>query len=143
LGWRKRVELANHANAERQRAKRGRMFHRGIQKTMADAPRASEEDVRRMAEHFNARLVEMIDDPNKRSWYRLFKFVDENASGLISYAELQLMVRKQLSLPVANVSERSLMALWLALDSDGSGLISAGEIWRLHAPRRERLAGAT
>ena len=80
-----------------------------------------------MSEHFNARLVELYEEPSKRSWFKLFKFVDENDSGMICFNELQTMVRKQLGLPSSNVPERSLMALWVALDKDGSGLISAGE----------------
>ena len=103
------------------------MFHKGIQKAMRDAPRMSAQEVRRMSEHFNARLVEMYEEPNKRSWFKLFKFVDANDSGMICYTELQAMVRKQLELPPSNVPERSLMALWVALDKDSSGLISAGE----------------
>ena len=127
LSWRKRMEMVNHANAREQRQERDKMFHRGIQKAMRDAPRMSTQEVRRMSEHFNARLVELCEEPSKRSWFKLFKFVDENDSGMICFNELQTMVRKQLGLPSSNVPERSLMALWVALDKDGSGLISAGE----------------
>ena len=38
------------------------------------------------------------------------------------------MVREQLGLSLKELPERKLMALWLALDADNSGLISAGEL---------------
>ena len=38
------------------------------------------------------------------------------------------MVREGLGLSLKELPERKLMALWLALDADNSGLISAGEL---------------
>ena len=59
------------------------------------------------------------------------------------------MVREELALSLKELPERKLMAIWLALDQDHSGLISAGEFgafMRLgegaatHAPASEDLA---
>jgi len=61
------------------------------------------------------------------SWFKLFRRVDVNGSGLISFDEFAKMVRSLLKLPTSLLSESRLEALWLALDADGSGLISSGE----------------
>ena len=65
------------------------------------------------------------------SWFKLFRRVDVNGSGLISFDEFAKMVRSLLKLPTSLLSESRLEALWLALDADGSGLISSGEFGKL------------
>ena len=54
--------------------------------------------------------------------------VPGDGSEQISYAELASMVRQGLGLSLKELPERKLMAIWLALDQDNSGLISAGEL---------------
>ena len=54
--------------------------------------------------------------------------VPGDGSEQISYVELASMVREGLGLSLKELPERKLMAIWLALDEDNSGLISAGEL---------------
>ena len=60
------------------------------------------------------------------SWYVLFKEIDEDSSGRISYAELRKAIRQRLGLSASAMPESELRAVWRALDEDASGYISAG-----------------
>ena len=65
--------------------------------------------------------------PTKVSWFRLFKHMDDDASGLISYIEFAGMVREELLLDSHALPEKVLKKVWLALDDDGSGSLKVGE----------------
>jgi Ca2+-binding EF-hand superfamily protein len=170
----RRLERAKAAHAARL-AERDALFHRDIAKELEGAPPASDEEVRRLSEAFNARL-QLLEAENElqcqatsgarsdpggsgalsdgldadglppmpaaaRScgWYTLFKHVDENESGTISYRELKVIVRDELQLTPKDVPEHELQAVYLALDKDKSGFITAGEFgqfMRLGAPDR-------
>ena len=66
----------------------------------------------------------------RADWFTMFKQMDDDASGRISYDELRRGVREQLHLPKAEMPEARLRSLWKALDDDASGWISAGEFGR-------------
>ena len=65
--------------------------------------------------------------PTKVSWFRLFKHMDDDASGLISFIEFAGMVREELLLTPKELPEKVLKKVWLALDDDGSGRLKVGE----------------
>ena len=65
--------------------------------------------------------------PTKVSWFRLFKHMDDDESGLISYSELAGRVREEWLFGHKELPEKTLKAVWLALDNDGSGRLTAGE----------------
>ena len=65
--------------------------------------------------------------PSKVSWFRLFKHMDDDESGLISFIEFAGMVREELLLGEKELPERILKKVWLALDDDGSGALKVGE----------------
>ena len=65
--------------------------------------------------------------PSKVSWFRLFKHMDDDGSGLISYKEFAGMVREELLLGEKELPEKTLKRVWLALDDDGSGSLKVGE----------------
>ena len=65
--------------------------------------------------------------PSKVSWFRLFKHMDDDASGLISFIEFAGMVREELLLTPKELPEKVLKKVWLALDDDGSGQLKVGE----------------
>ena len=52
-----------------------------------------------------------------RSWIKLFKLVDTDASGQLSFAEFVGLVRVQLGLPQSNVHEALLKAVWVARET--------------------------
>ena len=61
------------------------------------------------------------------SWFKLFRKVDSDGSGLISYDEFVEMVRTDLNLSARSLPEMHIRMAWLALDTDGSGYLSSGE----------------
>ena len=60
----------------------------------------------------NRVLVRIAESPSPE-WYRLFKEMDTDGSGLISYDELHSLVRNKLKVPKASLSDRKLQACWL------------------------------
>ena len=142
--WQERMaERARVAAAER-RAEKEALFNLNIHREMEGAPAASEEDVHALSAHFNARLSELgrpvppmqigeggdalpALSGGSSSWYLLFKRMDTDASGQIDFREMQRMVRHELKLPPSKISDMQLKAAWMALDRDGSGLVSVGE----------------
>ena len=66
-------------------------------------------------------------EPHMQDWFKMFAKIDEDGSGRIQFPEIEEMVRKMLALPKAAISDEQLAAVWLALDDDGSGFITAKE----------------
>ena len=60
-------------------------------------------------------------------WFRLFKRMDDDGSGKITYGELEALVRRDLEVSTTELPDRRLKAVWRALDADGSGYLTAGE----------------
>ena len=69
---------------------------------------ASDEALAALASRFHQGLAELVEDPSKRSWIKLFKHMDEGQSGEITYIELAAMVRLELQLPPYDLPERML-----------------------------------
>ena len=61
------------------------------------------------------------------AWFKLFRHMDDDGSGQISYVEFSGMIREELLITPSDIPERRLKAAWLALDTDCSGLINSGE----------------
>lgn len=79
-------------------------------------------------------------------WFKLFRQVDADGSGLISYDEFVAMVRNDLKLSARALPESQMRVVWLALDTDGSGYLSSGEFgafMRLGAPQSDRGVSST
>ena len=90
---------------------------------MADVPAASDTEMRALAEQLHASMV----DRNHNHWFRLFKLMDVDNSGIVMFVELQDIVRGELEMSTKQLSEASLKSLWVSLDSDRSGHITAKE----------------
>ena len=60
-------------------------------------------------------------------WFALFKFMDDDRSGRISFSELSRGVRELLRMKEGEMPVARLQALWRALDEDCSGYVSCGE----------------
>ena len=90
---------------------------------MADVPPASDTEMRALAVQLHASMV----DRNYSHWFRLFKLMDADDSGIVMFVELQDIVRGELEISTKQLSEASLKSLWVSLDSDRSGHITAKE----------------
>lgn len=95
----------------------------------AGVPLPTDEEVTELSRQFNGRLAEAMRGKTG-TWYTLFKEVDDDASGLITYDEMRTVVRKKLKMTKKDLSEQKLQALWCALDEDGSDHIAAVEFGR-------------
>ena len=116
-------ERLQHAAALRadQRARVGTQYLASIRRVAV----AEEEEVEALSSAFNAQLEWITGG---REWFKLFRKVDDDASGRISYRELLRAVRDELRLPAAELADSRLQSLWRALDEDESGFISTGEL---------------
>ena len=72
---------------------------------------ASAEAVDGVARLFVHKLTELYEDPSKRSWFKLFRHMDDDDSGRITYAELAGLVREELKLSPRELPEVSLKAV--------------------------------
>jgi len=88
---------------------------------------ASAEELLQLSMELNVGLSTLGVDPRARTWFALFRFMDEDDSGLISYYELVRMVRHQLQIKSDVMPIAQLQRIWLALDHDGSGQLCVGE----------------
>lgn len=103
-----------------------------LKNLLEGAAAASDEEMRELSAAFNGRMCELLEaghavSPSAESWTKLFRLIDADASGQISFDEMCRMTREELQLLPADMADASLKAVWLALDKDRSGYISAGE----------------
>ena len=68
---------------------------------------------------------------SQSSYFRLFRLMDRDSSGLISFYELVKMLRETLHLPHNKLGEDHVLKVWRAIDRDSSGTIASGEFLRL------------
>ena len=84
------------------------------------------DEVEALSRLFNTKM-EAILGTGARGWSRLFKDVDVDCSGLMTYDEFEQGIRQRLKLSLDEVSAVRLKALWCVLDGDDSGFIEQGE----------------
>lgn len=134
LGAKERTRLEKQRTKQlmkqEQDRKSGKELTRFIQ--INDVPAASEEQVRQFSELFNKQmlLLRPREGTNGQNFYRLFKHMDIDNSGRISFGELRKMVREELRVGPEAMSKTELQGLWRALDDNESGFICAGEFGR-------------
>ena len=90
---------------------------------------ATKEEKRELSVRFNVRMLTLLR-PGEQEWFNLFKAVDTDGSGRISFEELESMIRGPLKLSREKLATAKLHALWKAIDDDDSGWISTGEFGR-------------
>ena len=97
-----------------------------------DVPPASEDDLKHYSSLFNEAMISLRgrEGTNGQNFYRLFKHMDIDGSGRISFNELKKMVRDELKVSRETMPKEKLMGLWRALDDNESGFICAGEFGR-------------
>ncbi len=97
-----------------------------------DVPPATPAELLELSTLFNAQMAALRprDASDGRNFYRLFKHMDLDGSGRVSFKELARMIRDELQLSRADMPHAKLLGLWRALDKDTSGYICAGEFGR-------------
>ena len=78
-----------------------------------------------MSLEFNRRMHKLF--PGSAAWYKLFKEMDDDGSGKITFSELLDMVRSELEFSKKDISDTALKRVWAALDDDRSGYLTSGE----------------
>ena len=136
-GMRQAVQKARAQAAQRdlhERRAAGRVAYEthafGDRVTCPSVAAASAAEVGELSEQFNTQIAFIELDPAKRSWYKLFKFMDSDGSGRVTYEEVREMVRSEaggLRLGEDKLPEARLQSLWRALDEDASGYITVKE----------------
>ena len=61
------------------------------------------------------------------AWFKLFRHMDDDGSGRITYAELSAVIREELRVSTREVPETHLRAVWAAIDADQSGSVDSLE----------------
>ena len=84
---------------------------------------ASDEEVQDLAYRLHTSMV----DNKHGHWFHLFKHMDTDNSGQVTFSELQDLVRGELEMDAAELPEATLKSLWVSLDNDRSGYITAKE----------------
>jgi Ca2+-binding EF-hand superfamily protein len=134
---RERVLNERIANFRRQRAEMAERVGTDLTDKLVGVEAAGKGEVKELSSTVNAKLAELYPgDPG--AWYKLFKLVDLDGSGRVSWSEFETMVRSELLLSHSDVPTPKLQALWKALDEDSSGFISAGEFGRMIRAGLER-----
>ena len=120
------------------RVEKDKIFHRDVAASMVNEPRASQDDVTEISALLNVAQRKIVPAWESPSWFKLFKYIDTDGSGLIAYDEFAAMIRDVLRLSTRALPEPRLKALWLALDTDCSGHLSSGELYAPQPTKRER-----
>ena len=81
------VAERNRRAGEMLRAFKDELFHRNLAREMADEPRATLSEITQMSLRLNASLSKIVPAWETPSWFKLFRYVDADGSGLISFAE--------------------------------------------------------
>ena len=65
------------------------------------------------------------------AWHRLFRRVDANDSGSMSFFDFKKIIRKHLKMPPSTLTDGLMNATWVALDCDDQGGVSVHHQCRL------------
>lgn len=113
---------------------------------LSDIEPASDEVVTKMAIQLNMAMARVWPESRSQSsYFKLFKLMDKDHSGLITLYELGRVTRELLRVAL---TEELLLAVWKWVDSDGNGTIKSGEFlkfvrkgWDAFVAEQERLSG--
>jgi len=123
----RQVEEQRRLDAENHRLYMKNLSGRALIESLAAHEPASEEEVVLLARMLHLRLEELYQDARERSWFKLFKHMDPDGSGLISYVEFERLVRDEMYLSPDELSDGELRRVWVWIDRTGSGGLTSGE----------------
>jgi len=90
----------------------------------------SDEELLRLSKQMNAALKDSLhkQNVNAHSWYNLFKDLDEDGSGFITFDEFKDVIRHKLNLTASVMSDGVVKGMWCALDVDDSNQVLPDEM---------------
>ena len=91
-----------------------------------DVEPASEAAVCEMADSLMGALALVEPDENARGWYKLYRHIDADGNGRVEFNELCRVIRDHLNLDPSALSDQTIQAFWLAVDTDRSGWVGQG-----------------
>ena len=126
------VEAEKRASAIAVRAEIEAETGKDLKRTLRHIPLADEESVVELSMRLNAAMVQLFPQArSQNTYFRLFRMLDKDLSGALSYFEFHRMVRDLLKLLPEDMSDDKVDAMWRFVDKDASGMISAGEFLSL------------
>jgi len=128
--FRQRMTERNKKAVAAVKAETEELSGEGFAKAMAAVPVASEEELVALAEQLTTKMAKLFPGTD-RSWMKLYKWMDDDKSGRISFDELKGAVRRRLQLGETELSEARLISVWKAIDEDDSGYVSFAEFGKL------------
>ena len=104
-------------------------------------PPANDAEKLQMATMFAEWVSEYMPDRHPGiAWLLVFKEIDDDASGLLTFDELRMVVRRKFKISSKVFSEEQIKVLWCAVDDDNSNSIALVEFGRFiklaTAPKR-------
>jgi len=136
--WKERLQKVQDAKGASVRQQLDELTGRDLNAKFADVTPMDKAEMATVAVLFHEQL--MNQPVHLRDWWKMFLATDTDGSGRIQFDELEAMVRLQLHIKNAKLTDLKLQALWLAMDQDRSGFLDAndfGDFMRLGAPERE------
>jgi len=80
------------------------------------------------------------DSHQANAWLVVFKEIDNDDTGVLTYDELRIVIRRSFKLPNSQFSEDKIKQLWCALDQDNSDAITTIEFGRFMKVGQGKLA---
>jgi len=126
LSPRAKVVTANTQKAFLVRQELDALVGRDLREKLKGIAPAPEDDVTKLSQACN-RAMAKFPDRASRQWFVVFKQYDLDASGRIMFDEFQAMVREELKIDPASLSDEEIGSVWRVMDADASGWVSAAE----------------
>lgn len=123
----RQVEEQRRINAESQRHFMKELTGRALAEALLVNEPADEEEVVMLARMLHLRMDELFDDLRERSGFKLFKLMDQDGSGLVSYVDFERLVREDMLINADEFSHEELKRVWVWIDYEASGGVNMGE----------------
>jgi len=95
-----------------------------------------EEEREIMAKMFAGWVKEYMPDRHEGiAWLLIFKEIDDDASGILTYDELRLVIRRKFKIKATEFSEEDIKEVWCNVDEDDSNSIALVEFGRFSSSR--------
>ena len=116
-----KVQAENRGRAKKVVAEKDQLRNRNLTRAACTIPPATDEEVLEVSRRLNASIDELAEAGDVFTPMKLFKLVDNDASGQIGWEEFEWLCRNELSLSQAKLPLARLQAVWFAFDADQTG----------------------